>query len=271
MRVVRQFATIFRGSHLTFTSIGLAFILLGIMARILTQGISGFIDSIPDTIISIGVSTLAISIVGFIWAEVGDDPISRKIDGVLKLVELFSDSRKTGIVRIHERRRFYENERQTWLWEKIQNANKVDLMGRVLYRDWASEDGARKALKAALQGNCAVRILLLDPNGPMVQRRNKAEAENRGVGLGDNKSGRVVEGVREAVDIFRGFIGELSIEQQRLIELRVIGDIEMFAQIVRVDDYAWVQPYLYHATGGESISLERVMDFRSAGATVYEA
>lgn len=252
-----------KGSNLAFTALGLLFVSVGVILQVSKDGVSGLVDILPDIAINVGVTVLAVSLVAAIWRQLGDDPIQRSIDPLQRsidklqgLIELFSDSRKTGVVRLYEHRDAYEKEKLERLRERMRHAKRIDLMGRVLYRDWASVSRSRSILREAIEAGCEVRVLVFDPEGSAARRRDREEAKSNGLLLAEGETGRVVSNIRDTVSIFRKFVAALPDEKKSALEVGLIADAEIYSQIVRVDDYIWVQHYLYHSTGGDSSSME---------------
>lgn len=249
---------VLKGANLTFSLAGLLFIVVGVLLRVLASGVDGFLEALPETSLNIGVSILAVSIVSVLWRQVGNDPIQQSVDELTRVIDLFVDGRKTGVMRIHEKRQDFVTEHgYELLREKMRSAHKIDLMGRVLYDGWANNAEVIDILKEiAATRNCQIRILVLDPEGIVAKRRDAQEARLKGVELASVQTGRLAASINSSIAQFKKVRQALPAAAQDNLTVKIVQDIEMYSQIVRIDDYLWVHLYLYHLTGGSSPSLE---------------
>ncbi len=233
------------------------FILAGALAlaiAVIMKLVSGtqFWPSLADILINVGVSLLVVSVIEVAWRNKIGDPILDSVKEIRASIVILRELWDTGIIRLHQKRDdFRERNRMTPLLQRIQTAHTVNMVGRVLYRSWAVNDEFTKIMRQGARTNqCTFRILVLDPEGPAAQRRDKQEVHT-GV-----QEGLMLLNIRSSIGKFTELINELPPDARDRIQLRKLWDVEPHAQIVIVDDYAWIQLYLYHARGGASPSIE---------------
>lgn len=233
----------FRGANLLFFVVGAAVVSIGAVWRYPDKGLRGFVDSGPDILINIGVSILAVGLVALIWEHLGNDPIQQSIDKLLGMTRLFGDSQKTGVVRIYNQRSEFQYDRMRDVIGEMRQAQTIDIMGRVLRNNWAASADAKAAFIDAARLGCTIRFLLLDPDGAAAKRRD------------DQEAGSVISDIRRTITELHKLNLELNDLGKRL-SVRVVSDVDIAAQIVRIDNYAWVQPYLFHLSGSNTPSFE---------------
>jgi hypothetical protein len=244
-----------------FASSGTILIFIGIV-------VASSSSLIRDLLLNIGVSILAVSIINILWEWIGNDPvqasineiqnsvqasieeirnpIQKSITEIQDSVELLQDSHKTGVIRVMSDREDFIKKRLESFRTRMRTAAEIDVMGRVLYSNWANSDDIKEIFRdTAERRKCTIRILVLDPDGTVAQDRDTQE----------KRKGASIANIRDTIRIFTELKESLSENALGTIELKTIDAI-LYEQIARVDGYIWVQPYLHYVHGSGCPSFE---------------
>lgn len=225
-------------SYLLFLSIGIILLLLSIVLKLLRQEF-GY-----EVFLNLGISVTAVTIVEYIWKQVGGDPMSKAIDRLRVATLLLRDLEGTGMRRIYAERR--DSDMHIW-HQRIESASEVDLMSMCLSRDLLERPELRRTIEdAAGERRTRFRILVLDPTSEVAMQR--AQEENK----------------REFLPTIEQSLVTLGAMSQRLgpeiasthFQIKVISRTNIYCRIVRADDTMLVTKYLCHSTGSGSPTLE---------------
>jgi hypothetical protein len=261
MRRPKKGGITLQGPNFAFAAIGTIVILFGIIV-----GQSS--NVMPDLLLSIGLSILTVSLINILWGWMGNEPVKNSIDEIQKSVqesieeirnpiqksiteiqdsiELLQDSHKTGVIRVMSDREDFIKKRLESFRTRMRTATEIDVMGRVLYSNWANSDDIKEIFRdTAERRKCTIRILVLDPDGTVAQDRDAQE----------KRKGASIANIRDTLRIFTELKESLSENALGTIELKTIDAI-LYEQIARVDGYIWVQPYLHYVHGSGCPSFE---------------
>ena len=109
-------------SYLLFLSIGMILLLLSIVLKLLRQEF-GY-----EVFLNLGISVTAVTVVEYMWKQVGGDPISKAIDRIRIATLLLRDFDGTGIERIYAERQ--DSDARVWQ-QRVLAADEVDLIACV--------------------------------------------------------------------------------------------------------------------------------------------
>ena len=225
-------------SYLLFLSIGIILLLLSIVLKLLRQEF-GY-----EVFLNLGISVTAVTVVEYMWKQVGGDPISKAIDRLRIATLLLRDLEGTGIERIYVERQ--DSDARVWQ-QMVLAADKVDLMSLCLSRDWLLRAELREEMeRSARERRTRYRILILDPTSEVAAQRAREE-EKREFLPTIEQSPATLEAIRERLG------AEIASTH---FQVRVIDCANVYCRIVRSDDKMLMTKYLCHSSGGTSPTLE---------------
>ncbi len=228
--------------HAIFWGVGVFLIVVAVLVRLVPSAPSWLFD----VSMNVGISVFAVSLVDWLWRQVGGDPIIRAIEHLHHATTLLRDLDGTGVRRVYKRRVDWgEAEGKGHFLRKMRDARRVDLMGIALQRDWANDPQFKSLLRSrSRRDRCHFRILIFDPESATARQRAREEVwETGGV------EGRMLKVVESSLKEFYRIRCLLPETDQEFLELRAIRDTNIYCSILRVDDELLVAEYLYHCRG----------------------
>jgi len=225
-------------SYLLFLSVGVILLLLAIVLKLLGREF-GY-----EVFLNLGISVTAVTIVEYIWKQVGGDPISKAIDRLRVATLLLRDLEGTGIERIYAERR--DSDVQVWR-QRIAAASRVDLMSMCLSRDFLeSPELSTEMADAARERRTKYRILIFDPTSELAAQRAREENKRQFLPTIE-QSLAVLQEMRRRLD------PEVA---STYLQVRVVKRAGLYCRIVRADDMMLVTKYLCHSSGSSSPTVE---------------
>lgn len=88
--------------HWVFWGVGTILILVAVLVRQL--GKAGFGPFWAEVLASVGISVLAVSMVEWLWRQVGGEPLLKEVRQLQRATALLRDLDGTGIVRVYSKR-----------------------------------------------------------------------------------------------------------------------------------------------------------------------
>lgn len=225
-------------SYLLFLSVGVILLLISIVLKLLGQ------DFGYELFLNLGISVTAVTIVEYIWKQVGGDPLSRAIDRLRIATLLLRDIEGKGIARIYTER--HDSDVKVW-YRRIATASEVDLMSMCLSRDLLERPEYREAIAtAAGERKTRFRILVLDPTSEVAAQRAREEKKKEFL--------PTIEQTLVTLQAMRERLGPEVASTH--FQVKFIDRTNVYCRIVRADDMMLVTKYLCHSSGGTSPTLE---------------
>jgi hypothetical protein len=225
-------------SYFLFLSIGVILLLVAIVLKLLRQEL-GY-----EVFLNLGISVIAVTVVEYIWKQVGGDPISRAIDRLRIATLLLGDLEGTGIERIYSERQ--DSDARMW-HQRVAAASEVDLMSLCLSRDWLLRPEFRETIeRAAGERRTRYRILVLDPRSELASQRAREEEKKE-----------FLPTIEQSLATLMGMRKRLGAEiAGTYFQIKVANRANVYCRIIRADDMMLVTKYLCHSSGGTSPTLE---------------
>jgi hypothetical protein len=214
-------------------------------------------ESAASLLLALGASISVVVFVEIIWKIIGGDPITNAITSLWQATNLLKDLEESGIKSVKAKRSDLDNPGQKKLWyDLIINATQIDIMGHSMRTQITKEKDLMKAIEIAVQKKgCKVRVLTYPPfkdiskcNPVLLQRINE---EKR------------LPGGKSAVDRFRSNIDDTrsqfltlknqfkhNREREKCIQIKASSKINLYYNIIRIDDRMWVSHYSGVERGG---------------------
>jgi len=231
----------FRTPHWIFWLFGALIVIVSVLAQLIQGPGWKLVSQIAQ---NIGMAIIAVSIIDWIWRQVGGDPLMNAITDLRSATTLLSDLHGTGLQRVFISRDL-TTEYRRHLIEKMQNAKEVDMVGIALRSGWASTTEFQEVLKARSKADkTSFRIAVFDPSAKVTAQRSFEE---------DGKSThRVSESASSTLRILSTIKNELAERDKRAMQIKVVSKTNLYCSIIRVDDFMFVTKYLLHLSGSNS-------------------
>ncbi len=216
-----------------------------IIISALAQLIDGlFWEILADVTLNIGLAIVAVSVIDWIWRQIGGDPLLNAITELRQSTTLLSDLHGTGVKRVFVSRSL-SSEYRSLLIEKMQNAAEVDMLGIALRSGWASSTEFQETLKSRLEsGKTHFRISVFDPDAEVTKQRAFEEDGKR--------TQRIAESASSTLRILSSIKNSLPEKINNNLEIKVVFETGLYCSIIRVDDLMLVTKYLLHLSGSNS-------------------
>ena len=217
-----------------FTIIGILVLVIAFFIRPTQSSNQEFAFSI---FFNLGVIILTVVIVNFLWSMVGGEPMEKMLEDITKTFKLVSDGYNDGMRRaILSSNKF--NTYGGWA-ELLKKADKkVDMMGYSLH-NWCKSEKFEEILSELESKGVEIRIMIMDPENPAFD----AGLNYEGVS-GVTRESMVQETVtcEKCVKEARTMCKEGKTSTIQYVKIKK-GLTE--SQIIRIDNYVYVIPYLY--------------------------
>jgi hypothetical protein len=227
--------------HWVFLLAGGGIIIISVLAQLIE---GAFWNLVANVTLNIGLAIIAVSVVDWIWRQIGGDPLLNAITELKNSTTLLSDLHGTGLKRVFISRSLVSDYRRV-LIEKINNATEVDMLGFVLRSGWASTSEFQEALKSRLtSGKTRFRICVFDPDAEVTKQRSFEE---------DGKpTQRIAESASSTLRILSSIKNGLLKQNRTNLEIKVVVETGIYCSIVRVDELMLVTKYILHLSGSNS-------------------
>jgi len=236
--------------HWVFWGVGITLILAAVFVRQL--GETGFWPFWAEVLASVGISVLAVSMVEWLWRQVGGEPLLKQVRQLQRATALLRDLDGTGIVRVYSRRDDFKD-KDTWL-EMMRSASQVDMLGIALQHNWANDPGFREIVaERAGRGRCRFRFLVFDPDSDVVAQRDFEECAAIGI---DTPVGRIQRDTLSSLSTMHQIRCQMKPRDQPFLEIKVVHDVGLYCSMIRVDRRMLVTKYLFHCRGSKAPTIE---------------
>lgn len=215
----------------------------------------------PDTItnnefiytvfLNIGFAVLTIVIVNFLWFILGGQPLEEIIHKSVNTFKLASDGFKVGLDRIFLVSSEFATPNE-WIVKLKSAKNEIDLMGYSLCMLTRTND-FQNTLLQLVNKNIKIRILIMDEENEHFGAALNFEALSS-LTLESMKG--EVEACTHCVEYVRGHIKK---NKEKNFKFEKVKKGLTECQIIRIDNYLYVTPYLYskHTSGSPLFTLKK--------------
>lgn len=220
--------------YLIFTIIGILILLIAFLILPAASSKQEFASSL---LFNLGFVVLTVVIVNFLWSLFGGQPMEIMLENATKTFELVSDGFNGGMRRaILSSDKFDTSD--GWA-ELLKKADKeVDMMGYSLH-NWCKSEKFGMILRDLESKGVTIRIMIMDPCNPAFD----AGLNYEGV------SGVTRESMVGETVVCEQCVKEIeetsSIDRNSNIQFVKIKNGLTESQIIRIDNYVYVIPYLY--------------------------
>ncbi len=227
--------------HWVFLLAGGGIIIISVLAQLIE---GTFWKIVADVTLNFGLAIIAVSVIDWIWRQIGGDPLLNAITELKNSTTLLSDLHGTGLKRVFINRSLASDYRRL-LIEKMNNASEVDMLGIALRSGWASTTEFQEALKSRLiNGKTRFRICVFDPDAEVTKQRSFEE---------DGKpTQRIAESASSTLRILSSIKNGFPKQNRTNLEIKVVAETGIYCSIVRVDELMLVTQYVLHLSGGNS-------------------
>jgi hypothetical protein len=245
------------GAYVLFLCITVIFILASIICFITEKEMPAYL------LLTLGASIFVVLIVEFIWRSYGGDPITKAIISLRQTIKKLGELESSGIASIKLVRRDFEQTEYVNLWRSlIEKATEVDLMAFTLTRQIAGKENIIESLEKAISLNrCRVRMLTFRPfkgdsdiNPIAAQRIKEEELLSTGKGTREKIHGFLQitwDQVRKIQEKFKK-----DPQRKDCLKIKATTEINLYVNIIRIDERMWVSPYMSSTTGGSNPVFE---------------
>ncbi|MEW8300241.1 MAG: hypothetical protein AB2712_15500 [Candidatus Thiodiazotropha sp.] len=232
---------------IVFVSVGVALI---VISSLLSS--AGHTD-ISAILLNLGLVSVAVILVEYLWGTSGGNPIERQISTLSsevtrlsETVDIVDSSKRVGLDDIYDCQANFGTQAE---WEDvIRNAeDRVDIMGRTLFGWTRSTEFCQLIKRKVLNDGVEFRWLIMSENNKYLPLLTEEDI-NIGSILGE-KLKEVKRRIKKAYD-------ELPENKKHLIQVREFEDVPLYCAITRVDELFYVSPYLYSASSDGSPMLK---------------
>jgi hypothetical protein len=244
----------------------LVFVLIGVvltLSAILTQD-----EFWSDVLVQIAITFATVAFVQVLWAFLGGDPVEveigqagERLEGEIQAVDQKVDHLKgslnlladlmdgnIGIERIWPDRNAWQTDQKDGRddWHKwVCQADEINFVSNTMWNNWLHNDDFRRGFFENLNRGANIKIVLYDPDSPILAQRAKDEKDPKLMGVLQMQNE-----IGSSLLVISKELGKLEPQARERLEVRLSDQFAHFAQIIRADKRVLVALYLSGRTGG---------------------
>ena len=200
--------------------------------------------SFSDLLLSLSISVFSVTTIEMIWRAVGGGPLNNLLEQLSYAVPSLQTFKEAGLDCFYSDRKEVKFE---GLLKYIESAKEVDMMAICLRENWTSNTEFMEILsRQTKQKQCHYRMLMLDPESPILSQRCLEE---------NDTSGRIATTIKDSLTKLSNIRNELNKSQKEFLNIRIVSKFNMYCSIVRIDERMIVSFYICSQRGSSTPTI----------------